>query len=171
MGHCFAKAAPVQSLVYVTEGTPVHPKLEAGRRPARVVRVIDGDTVELLIRYKLAEITSIHSSKWRAPTKYLWITKTCRLYGIDAAEKTTEQGKFARALLDRKLRSLTQLWVKIAKDNDKYGRTLVELYETETAGQTIYSEWVGAVFDGVGVVCVPYDGGKKTAWLVLTQTK
>lgn len=166
MGHCFAKTAPAAS-VYVAEGTPVHPKLEVGRRPARVVRTIDGDTVELLIRYKLTEITTIHTSKWRAPTKYLWITKTCRLFGIDAAEKNTEQGKFAHTLLDKKLRSLTQLWVKVATDHDKYGRTLVELYETETATQTIYSEWIGAVFDRVGVVCVAYDGGKKITF----QTK
>lgn len=160
MGQCCSGSS-----VYLPEGTHVHHIPSGNRQRAYVVRVIDGDTLELVIQYKLSTIIAPYTESWRDRYTTISITKTCRLSGIDAAEKNTKQGQHAAKLLKDKLRTMSTLWVYIVEEHDKYGRTLVELYETKTAHDTIYADWVGKDFEGLGRVYVSYDGGKKSDYM------
>ena len=88
---------------------------------AKLIEVIDGDTVDLLIDVGL----EIHKRE------------RCRLYGIDAPEMPTEAGKAAKAYLETLINAATgELFVATRKmtrkpkeKTDKYGRYLAVLYD------------------------------------------
>ena len=88
---------------------------------ARLIEVIDGDTVDLLIDLGFG----VH------------VKERCRLYGIDAPEMPTESGKAAKAYLETLLGAATgELFVATRKmprrpkeKTDKYGRYLAVLYD------------------------------------------
>jgi len=88
---------------------------------ARLIEVIDGDTVDLLIDLGLST----------------FVKERCRLYGIDAPEIETEAGKAAKAYLESLLGAATgELFVATRKmtrkpkeKTDKYGRYLAVLYD------------------------------------------
>ena len=88
---------------------------------AKLIEVIDGDTVDLLIDVGL----EIHKRE------------RCRLYGIDAPEMPTEAGNAAKAYLETLLGAATgELYVATRKmtrkpkeKTDKYGRYLAVLYD------------------------------------------
>jgi micrococcal nuclease len=85
---------------------------------AELVRVIDGDTVDLII--DLGFDTSRH--------------ERFRLYGIDAPELRTEAGKAAKAWLWDALQPLEAIYVQTIQistkaKRDKYGRFLAVLYD------------------------------------------
>ena len=87
---------------------------------AKLIDVIDGDTVDLLIDLGFG----VH------------VKERCRLYGIDAPEMPTEAGKAAKAQLESLLGAATgELFVATRKmtrkpkeRTDKYGRYLAVLY-------------------------------------------
>ena len=87
---------------------------------AKLIEVIDGDTVDLLIDLGFG----VH------------VQERCRLYGIDAPEMPTEAGKAAKAYLESLLGAATgELFVATRKmtrkpkeKTDKYGRYLAVLY-------------------------------------------
>jgi len=84
---------------------------------AELVRVVDGDTVELII--DLGFDTSRH--------------ERFRLYGVDAPEMRTAAGKEAKAWLWEALQPLEAIYVetlqhKTKAKRDKYGRFLAVLY-------------------------------------------
>lgn len=81
---------------------------------ARVVRVIDGDTVVLNVDLGF----DIHHTNM-----------TVRLWGINAPEMNTPEGKQARAWLVEKLANQTDILFDSRKDKaDKYGRYLAVLW-------------------------------------------
>ena len=88
---------------------------------AKLIEVIDGDTVDLLIDLGFG----VH------------VKERCRLYGIDAPEMPTEAGKTAKAYLESLLGAATgELFVATRKmtrkpkeKTDKYGRYLAVLYD------------------------------------------
>ena len=85
---------------------------------AELIRVVDGDTVDLII--DLGFDTSRH--------------ERFRLYGIDAPELRTEAGKAAKAWLEDALMPLEAIYVqtlqhKTKAKRDKYGRFLAVLYD------------------------------------------
>ena len=88
---------------------------------AKLIEVIDGDTVDLLIDLGFG----VH------------VKERCRLYGIDAPEMPTESGKAAKAYLETLLGEVTgELFVATRKmtrkpkeKTDKYGRYLAVLYD------------------------------------------
>ena len=87
---------------------------------AKLIEVIDGDTVDLLIDVGL----EIHKRE------------RCRLYGIDAPEMPTEAGKAAKAYLESLIGAAKELYVATRKmtrkpkeKTDKYGRYLAVLYD------------------------------------------
>ena len=88
---------------------------------AKLIDVIDGDTVDLLIDLGLST----------------FVKERCRLYGIDAPEMPSERGKIAKAYLESLLNAATgELFVATRKmtrkpkeKTDKYGRYLAVLYE------------------------------------------
>ena len=87
---------------------------------AKLIEVIDGDTVDLLIDLGFG----VH------------VQERCRLYGIDAPEMPTEAGKAAKAHLESLLGAARELYVATRKmprkpkeKTDKYGRYLAVLYD------------------------------------------
>jgi micrococcal nuclease len=88
---------------------------------ASLIRVVDGDTVELIIDQVFSNFTK----------------QTMRLYGIDAPEMRTEAGKAARAWLWEVLQPLQTIYVQTIQlstkaKRDKYGRFLAVLYKSES---------------------------------------
>jgi len=84
---------------------------------AELIRVVDGDTVELMIDQGFSQFTK----------------QTMRLYGIDAPEMRTAAGKEAKAWLWEALQPLEAIYVetlqhKTKAKRDKYGRFLAVLY-------------------------------------------
>ena len=94
---------------------------------AELVRVVDGDTVDLVI--DLGFDTFRH--------------ERFRLYGIDAPEMRTEAGKAAKAWLWEALQPLEAIYVETIQletkaKRDKYGRFLAVLYDRfPQAGQIV----------------------------------
>ena len=87
---------------------------------AKLIEVIDGDTVDLLIDLGFG----VH------------VKERCRLYGIDAPEMPTEAGKAAKAYLESLIGAASELFVATRKMTrkpkekaDKYGRYLAVLYD------------------------------------------
>ena len=87
---------------------------------AKLIEVIDGDTVDLLIDLGFG----VH------------VKERCRLYGIDAPEIETDAGKAAKAYLGSLLGASIELFVATRKmtrkpkeKTDKYGRYLAVLYD------------------------------------------
>ena len=87
---------------------------------AKLIEVIDGDTVDLLIDLGFG----VH------------VKERCRLYGIDAPEMPTEAGKAAKAYLESLIGAAKELYVATRKmtrkpkeKTDKYGRYLAVLYD------------------------------------------
>jgi micrococcal nuclease len=84
---------------------------------AELIRVVDGDTVDLII-----DLGFDTSRKERF-----------RLYGIDAPEMRTKEGKAAKAWLEDALMPLESIYVQTIQlstkvKRDKYGRFLAVLY-------------------------------------------
>jgi micrococcal nuclease len=87
---------------------------------AELVRVVDGDTVDLIIDLGFDTLRK----------------ERFRLYGIDAPEMNTAEGKAAKAWLWEALQPLEAIYVqtlqhKIKANRDKYGRFLAVLYGFE----------------------------------------
>ena len=91
---------------------------------AKLIEVIDGDTVDLLIDLGFG----VH------------VRERCRLYGIDAPEMPTAQGQAAKAYLESFIGAaagdLHVQTIKMARrpkeKTDKYGRYLAVLYDATT---------------------------------------
>ena len=85
---------------------------------AELIRVVDGDTVELMIDLGFSQFTK----------------QTMRLYGIDAPELRTKEGKEAKAWLEDAVRPTERIYVQpihlsTKAKRDKYGRFLAVLYD------------------------------------------
>ena len=85
---------------------------------AELIRVVDGDTVELMIDLGFSQFTR----------------QTMRLYGIDAPEMRTKEGKAAKAWLEDAIRPPEPIYVQTIQlstkaKRDKYGRFLAVLYD------------------------------------------
>jgi micrococcal nuclease len=87
---------------------------------AELIRVVDGDTVELMIDLGFSNFTK----------------QTMRLYGIDAPEMRTAAGKAAKTWLWEAIQPLEAIYVQTIQlstkaKRDKYGRFLAVLYKSE----------------------------------------
>jgi micrococcal nuclease len=103
--------------------------------PAMLVRVIDGDTCEVLIDL------GFHVS----------LRAVLRLAGIDAPELPTPEGKRAAQRL-RELLGKHELRISTHKSPEKYGRFLAEI---EAGGLAVNGQLIA---EGLAK---PYDGGKR----------
>jgi micrococcal nuclease len=87
---------------------------------ATVNRVVDGDTCVLDVQLGF----------------HLQIQLTVRLYGLNAPEASTPEGKQAKAWLDKMLPAGQQVWVQTLRDKtEKYGRMLGNLHRVVSLGQ------------------------------------
>lgn len=110
---------------------------------ARLERVIDGDTIVLTFDLGFD----------------VRFTHTVRLYGINAPEHDTDEGRAATRYLSRKLASPhgrpVSLLVRTIKDRtEKYGRYLAVVFNAR--GVNVNDALVKAGH------AKPYDGGKRT---------
>jgi micrococcal nuclease len=85
---------------------------------SELIRVVDGDTVELMIDQGFSNFTK----------------QTMRLYGIDAPEMNTLAGKAAKTWLREALQPLDAIYVQTIQlstkaKRDKYGRFLAVLFD------------------------------------------
>jgi endonuclease YncB( thermonuclease family) len=156
-----------QSLTYIRDSEIALYTLKNHISIAKVVRVVDGDTVYVVCYDRHGDLIKLN----------------CRLFGIDTPEMTSapEEAKRARNVLiglvtnvvvslddmrsSRELQSVIDgntrlIWVRFC-GADKYGRELVEIYTRDgDAGQFELS--VNARMIELGVAR-SYDGGAKTA--------
>lgn len=95
---------------------------------ASVIRVIDGDTVVLDI-----------DLGWK-----VWLRKSARMYGINAPEHDTPEGQGAKGWLQARLASGLNVKVRSHGD-DKYGRTLVEIYTFNVSS----GKWANVNLDAI----------------------
>lgn len=115
---------------------------------ARVIKVIDGDTIDLEIDLGF----------------HVKITKRARLSGIDTFEKHSrlvferELAAKATALLTNILeKKIVKIKTLIDKE-DKYGRILVEVYANDFDFENHNSVNIMLIQEGLAL---PYDGGNK----------
>lgn len=109
---------------------------------AKVVRLKDADTLELLIYVKITEMSREKSKGRSREKKVSLITNhhqagffsifVCRMDGIDAAEHNTAQGQLATLLLENYFESLNNIVYIKVKGFDKYGRMLADVYSDRT---------------------------------------
>ncbi len=83
---------------------------------AKVVKIIDGDTVDVLIDLGFEVYKKVR----------------CRLARINSPELTTSEGKIAKSFLIDTL-PINEPVVIVSKDYDKYGRSVAEIYYKETS--------------------------------------
>lgn len=109
-------------------------------RNGEVIRVIDGDTVELRVDLGCS----------------VKLEMTCRLNGINAPEKNTVAGKEAKVWMETKLPTGQQVVVKTFRGDvtEKYGRYLAAIY-TPAETTSVNDQ---AVAEGHAVL---YNGGKR----------
>jgi micrococcal nuclease len=107
---------------------------------AKLLRVIDGDTVDLEVDLGLETYRRVK----------------CRLYGLNAPEKSTDAGKAAAKWLTERMGQVKTLYVQTIKDRtEKYGRYLVILFDADGLHEAINTEMVDAGH------AVEYYGGKR----------
>lgn len=105
-------------------------------RNATMVRVVDGDTVDLNV-----DLGCDISVKMR-----------CRLDGINAPEMKTAEGKASKAYLEQLFPAGTELVVQTVKDRkEKYGRYLAVLFGdgvTGSVNDALVAQGLAASYDG-----------------------
>jgi hypothetical protein len=133
-----------------------------------VVNIIDGDTLKLIIYRRpedLGDLSRLKLTK-KQRKQTVPVLYTCRINGIDAAEKNTPQGQMAKRLLEEKLKvQRVNLWVTVFPQKEKYGRTLISLHADATTSKCIYDDLIGTPFGDLGILIERYDGGKKSDYM------
>ena len=120
---------------------------------AELIRVVDGDTVELMIDLGFSQFTK----------------QTMRLYGIDAPEMRTKEGKAAKAWLEDDLQPLEAIYVqtlqhKTKAKRDKYGRFLAVLYDRFPQAGQIVAQPGSLPLYSVNLVMVDLGHAKERYW-------
>jgi micrococcal nuclease len=106
--------------------------------PATIIRVVDGDTVDLNIDLGF----TVH------------VVQRVRLNGINAPEKNTEAGLIAKHWLEAKLPAGSKVVVKSDKPGggDKYGRYLATIFLSESSvNEELVASGHAFAWDGKGV--------------------
>lgn len=150
----------------------------------KVTRIIDGDTIELLVYVPLKEIGRLQPmGRRKIPLAAALVTASspsngasldegfftilkCRLDGVDFAEKNTLQGREGTRLMTELYAESKNYVHYIIGKQDKYGRYLVRLYNHPNRHPESYlnSRYVD-VETSVGVVAVSYGGGTKCEYM------
>lgn len=123
--------------------------------PVKIVRIVDGDTVDLVCVVPVPKATVNLSFDKTIPM----ITKLrCRLRGIDAAEIKDPRGPVAATLLHSIcMENKTQLYGQFG-DNGMFGRKLVELFINSKSINNILLDHRDPFY---GVCYQKYDGKRK----------
>lgn len=121
---------------------------------ARVTRVVDGDTLELLFHVSLERLLVLkldHSMSGGFFTKW-----TTRITEYDAAEMSTREGIVAKEVMEQKIRELNNIvYIRIIKF-DPHGRVLADVYEDPHLTKHIKDVLLNYVHPELGHVAVVY---------------
>lgn len=147
---------------------------------SEVVRVIDGDTVEMLIYIPLKDLTRKIEYRGRGKARSLKSAASvssnstdagfhakfiCRLAGVDFAEHNTEQGCLGTKLMtDLYAKQNNLVYFKTGKF-DKYGRLLIELFFDQDCTRSINRNYAGKTFDRYGCIAESYSGSTKSGYM------
>lgn len=147
---------------------------------ARVMNVIDGDTLTVAVFFPLVELSqarSVDSTRKSKDVKFcayplkekkqtgFFTVVSIRTYGYDAVEKDEPAGQLAKQLFQEKLESLNNVvWCQFIDPQihkDKYGRHLAVLYE-DPQKQKMLNDYLLRKEQEVKTTLVhPYLGGTK----------
>ena len=143
----------------------------------RIVNYVDGDTVDILMYIKLKELEKEMVSGRKKEIKKTALVNDkkggffgvfrCRLNGIDAAEKDTNEGQFAKQKLIEYFSKTNNIVyfdiVNKPNEREKFGRQLVELY-LDFNKQNSCKKYMLNLRNEKGLaVVLEYDGGKKSS--------
>jgi len=144
---------------------------------ARVVHVVDGDTLDVVMFITLAQLCRSRKigPKQESRTSAL-IQSGCekagffmkirlRLYGYDCIEKNTDNGKLATKILQEKLESINNIvWcqcIELNVSSPKYNRTIAVIYEDPECTKCL-NEYLYQMEKKLQIKMVhPYTGGTK----------
>jgi len=141
--------------------------------PARVIDVIDGDTIELAmyVSHKMLTrpIHKVDRGKRRLPVIYTQhkqagfiMSIRCRLDGIDFAEKNTKQGLIGKRLMINLYEELdNKIWC-LTGNYDNHDRILVNLYTDKTRKVSINKYYLDKEFGNFGHFVEIYGGEGRT---------
>lgn len=139
---------------------------------AKVLDVIDGDTVSMVIYIPLDFLSEMRSRVFNRrvveqcsalPYKdnHGFIARfRCRLLGVDTAEHNVQAGVDAKDNLIRILNKTKNIVYAKLNNMDKYGRVLVDLYSDKAMKQSITNELLKD-----SSVALPYYGGTKQEFI------
>jgi endonuclease YncB( thermonuclease family) len=128
--------------------------------PCRLIRVIDGDTMDLSVKLSVRALLPNTCCMARCLTAHIKIR--CRLEGIDTAEKNTDVGKKTKEFVQEFLHN-KRLRCCISK-HEKYGRSLGTLFirsgvlcfgKDSSVNQYLLDNRMAVAYDG---------GSKEKAW-------
>lgn len=140
----------------------------------RIISVIDGDTITMVLYLDLhglsigRQVTYERKKQIMAPALCenkdtgFFTAFRCRLYGIDSAEKNTEEGQLAKKIMMDKYTSLHGYVFYKIRSFDKYGRALVDLYEDSSYTRYINDLLLGYPDSRHRILATPYFGGTKS---------
>jgi len=142
---------------------------------ARVVDVIDGDTIKVVVFFPLNELGScrkinrkLQVSAYPAHSKKnsgFFTLLSIRTYGYDAVEKDQPAGQLAKQLFQEKLESLNNvIWCQFIDpsiNKDKYDRHLAVLYEDQNKTRLLNDYLLKKQTEVKTVLVNPYLGGTK----------
>lgn len=160
---------------------------------AKVITVLDGDTIDLFLFVPLKflfspkyyqherrgsiefkessnrkQVTLLKSSK---PTSKkiqnggLYMLMNARLQNLDTAEKNTPQGQLAKQMMIDKYQSLKNIVYCNLFGFDKYGRILCDLFEDEERRKYINYYLIGYIDPKLGKIAEVYKGDTKSSYM------
>lgn len=133
---------------------------------ARVVKIIDGDTLDLVFYVSLEKLLVL---KIDAVGGFFtrWVT---RISEYDAAESKTERGIIAKMMMCEKMLQLNNIvYIRVIKF-EPHGRILADVYEDPEYTKHIKHYFLDYTHPSLGKIAVPYDGGKRIKWTETSGT-
>lgn len=151
----------------------------------KVARIIDGDTFEILLYVPLSELAAPRKKgKGKGEFKNAIITRhitggffslfSCRLAGIDTAEKNTLQGLIAKYFMQDLISHFNNILYFRIVEFDKYGRILINLYLDSNYNILLNTILIGKIFNKLPPleqqVVLAYGGEKKSDYMSSLHT-
>ena len=154
------------------------------RKKARVVYVVDADTIDVVLFINPTDFCTPHWSRVdqkmiptqnahlcvssndtdnnnETITEQLLVKLRLRLYGIDAAEKNTVPGQRCKEWAEIKYKELNNIVYANLMGTDSKGRVLANLYECQNSNRSINQLLVDHMDPCYGKLCVSYHGEHK----------
>jgi len=124
-----------------------------------VKHIVDGDTFDAAIFVPFSAIPNIVGKCGKGG---FYTCIRCRLSGVDAAEKNTEQGKEAIKLVTALFEQYKNKVYIHLNGTEKYGRVLATVL---VGGEVDLSKYlINYHHPTLGEIARPYDGGKRLPW-------